>query len=97
MTVRRLTLIALAAAAVLAGCGRQGELERPRPLFGKPSTPAADAKSRDQAMARARADGAKHADPRAPQSIDEVREQGVASLRILSESDAPAESSAPPQ
>jgi hypothetical protein len=34
MTPPRLALIALALALPLAGCGKMGELERPRPMFG---------------------------------------------------------------
>ena len=88
-----LAFLALAALA-LAGCGRQGELERPGPLFGKAPAAAPDAVTRDEGMARARRDGAARADPRAPLSNDEVREQGVASLRAQADSSAPAD--APP-
>ena len=52
MTSRSLAALALAglaAAALLAGCGRQGELERPAPLFGKASQPSPDALRRQQA------------------------------------------------
>jgi hypothetical protein len=37
---------ALAASGVLAGCGKQGNLERPGPMFGRPS--AANAPRRQQ-------------------------------------------------
>ncbi len=89
-----LALLVLSALA-LAGCGRQGELERPGPLFGRAPAAAPDAVARDEAMARARKDGAARADPRAPLSNDEVREQGVASLRAQADSDAPPASSTP--
>ncbi len=85
-----LAIAALGAAASLAACGRQGELERPSPLFGNPSTPSADAVTRDQATERARADAALRADPQAPQSIVEVRDQGVATLKPQAQSNAPA-------
>ena len=89
-----LALLVLTALA-LAGCGRQGELERPGPLFGRAPAAAPDVVARDEAMARARKDGAARADPRAPLSNDEVREQGVASLRAQADSDAPPASSTP--
>ena len=75
------TLLALAGLAVaLAGCGKQGDLERPAPLFGHVKTPSAQVLARDQAAARARADGLDAAGPQvlAPQSVDEVRNQRVA-------------------
>ena len=80
MTSRSLAALALAglaAAALLAGCGRQGELERPAPLFGKASQPSPDALRRQQAAQRAYAEGQARADPQAPQSVDEVRSLGL--------------------
>ncbi len=98
MRPQRLALLAFGAFA-LAGCGRQGELETPGPLFGKAPSVAPDAVTRDAAMARARSDGAARADPRPPVSVDEVREQGVATLRAQTgasaSSDTPPASSAP--
>ncbi len=89
-----LTLTALAAAA-LAGCGKQGDLERPAPLFHHTLTPSAQTLTREQAADRARADGADSADPQAPQSVDEVRNQRVAP-RPTPGLSAPAASSTPP-
>jgi hypothetical protein len=62
----------------LGGCGRQAELDRPAyPLFGQPRTPGAERLARDVGADRARREGAANADPRAPISIDEVRNQPV--------------------
>ena len=93
MTTRpqRLAILAFGALA-LAACGRQGELEKPGPLFGKAPAVAPDAVTRDAAMARARSDGAARADPRAPASVDEVREQGVATLRAQTGASATSDS-----
>ncbi len=82
MTVRQLKpglLLSASALAALAlvGCGRQGALERPRPLFGRESTPSPQAVTRTQAAARARNEARAMGDPRAPQSVDEVRELGL--------------------
>ena len=38
MTPRPLLFLALGAAALLAGCGKAGGLERPPPLWGDPAT-----------------------------------------------------------
>ena len=69
-------LLPLLALLALAGCGRQAMLERPRPLTGHPFTPNAEALTREQAANRALRDGAVGADPQAPQSVEEVRDQG---------------------
>jgi predicted small lipoprotein YifL len=71
--------LAAVAAVALAGCGKQGALERPRPLMGIASQPTADTqKSRDAAV-RARADTASlnKMDPQSPQSETEVRGLGL--------------------
>ena len=60
----------------LGGCGRQAELDRPA-LSGPPNPPSAERVARDQGADRARREGAANADPRAPISIDEVRNQPV--------------------
>ncbi len=103
-----LVLGALAAAALLQACGRQGELDRPKPLFGSIHPPSRQALARDEAAARARADGQARADPQAPQSVDEVRglglaqssrqsdKQAKASDVVQSQSNAPT-ATAPPQ
>ena len=70
-----LTLAALAALA-LAGCGKQGELARPAPLIGHGTKPNAQTQTRQTAAERARADAARAAVGQAPQSADEVRNQG---------------------
>ena len=72
-----LALAALGAAFALAGCGKQGELERPRPLVGHQVQPNAITRSRQAAEARARGDARAVADPQAPQSVDEAREEGA--------------------
>jgi len=46
MTVRRLVVLALAAALPLSACGKMGALERPGPMFGH--TSATDAKPRHE-------------------------------------------------
>ena len=83
--IQRLAMTGLAAlaAAALAGCGKQADLDRPAPLFGHVRAPSAEALGRDQAAARARADGAASAGPqaKAPQSIDEVRNRGIPTHR----------------
>jgi hypothetical protein len=73
-----LALLAAGAALSLAGCGRQAELARPQPMWGKPRPVGAQKLTRQQAAARARADAAPHADPVAPQSVEEVRDQPLA-------------------
>jgi hypothetical protein len=76
MNPRLLAAVLLAGAAVLAGCGKSSELERPRPMFGHPQPPSADLTNRQKAEARARADAASTADAEAgaaPQSIEELR------------------------
>lgn len=73
MTSKILAVSAAAVAALaLAGCGKQGELERPRPLVGHPTQPTADQRRASDAAARARADNA-GVGHQAPQSVDEVR------------------------
>ena len=66
-----------AAALALAGCGRQGELARPRPLVGPPTQPTASQRTRDQAAMRAARDTQGVAEPQAPQSAQEVRGLGL--------------------
>ena len=67
--------LALAALA-LAGCGKLGDLDRPAPLFGHGTQPNAQTQTRQTAAARARADDVRSTDAQAPQSADEVRNQG---------------------
>ena len=71
-----LTLAALAA-LTLAGCGKEGELDRPAPLIGHGTRANAETRARQAAEADARQDAAKIADPQAPQSADEVRNDGA--------------------
>ncbi len=76
----RLTTAAVLCAGLalaLCACGKQAELQRPSPLFGKPRQPSSAELGRDEAAARARADGAARSDAAAPQSVDEVRDQGL--------------------
>jgi hypothetical protein len=55
MTYRPLFLAALiGAGAVLAGCGKTGELEQPAPLYGAQAKADYDAKRAEAAAARAR-------------------------------------------
>jgi hypothetical protein len=76
-----LALVVLGAAS-LGACGKQAELERPKPLIGHGRPPpSAQQLTRDKAAARARDDGLATADPQAPQSVDEVRGQGVQTQR----------------
>ena len=70
-----LSLAALAAATVLAGCGKQGELQRPAPLIGHGVTANEATTTRQAAAARARRDTASSAH-KPPQSADEVRNEG---------------------
>jgi len=67
-----LALVALGALA-LAGCGKQGELERPAPLIGHGVQPNAETRDRQEAAARAREDAGPTGGKQAPQSADEVR------------------------
>ena len=81
MTAKRsasLATLALAALTVLAlaGCGKEGELDRPAPLIGHGTRPNAQTQTRQTAASRARADSARSGDAQAPQSADEVRNQG---------------------
>jgi len=69
--------LAALAALTLAGCGKQGELERPRPLVGHGVEPNAQTRTRQDADARARRDAAAASDRQAPQSVDEVRNEGA--------------------
>ena len=71
-----LALVALAAALPLAGCGKLGELDRPAPLVGHGTRPNAQTQTRQTAAQRARDDAARSAVGQAPQSADEVRNQG---------------------
>ena len=69
-----LAVILVAGTLAVAGCGKQAELARPRPMFGGvPTQPTAEAADRDALARRAIADAAPHADPRAPESLDELR------------------------
>jgi hypothetical protein len=95
MRPRTLALALAVLGAVLAGCGRQAELERPSPLIGKPKSPSAERVARDEAAARARRDAAGKADPIAPQSVDEVREQGRVAQRRQRDA-ASAQATPPP-
>jgi len=70
-----LALAALAALSI-AGCGKQGELERPRPLVGHGTEPNDQTRTRQAAAARARREAAQGTDRQAPQSVDEVRNEG---------------------
>lgn len=82
MISSKAALALLAAAGMLVGCGKQGELDRPAPLIGKAQAGPGQAKlTRDAAAARARGDGAANSDPPAPQSVDEVRNQGLPTQR----------------
>jgi hypothetical protein len=78
-----LALAALAAGALsavlLAGCGKQGALERPRPLIGIATQPTAQTRTARDASARARADtsSVNGRDPQAPQSETELRGLGL--------------------
>ena len=56
--------------------GREASLDRPAPLVGHRTDPAADTARRHQAEARARRDAEERGRPRGPQSIDEVRNLG---------------------
>ena len=81
MIPRNAVLALLVLGGALAGCGRQAELDRPGPLFGKPHKPSAQQLTREQAAAQARQDGAATADPHAPVSVDEVRNQPLPTQR----------------
>ena len=91
-----LVLAALAGAS-LAGCGKQGDLERPAPLFGHVKAPSAETLARDEAAARARTDGLAAAGPQAlaPQSVDEVRDQGLSAHKTKPSDPGPS-STVPP-
>jgi predicted small lipoprotein YifL len=67
-----LTLAALAA-LTLAGCGKEGELERPAPLWGHAVVPNTQTHDRQAAEAAAKRDAKGTAGRQAPQSSDEVR------------------------
>jgi len=70
--------LALAALTALAGCGKQGALERPRPLIGIASQPTAQTQMARDAARRARADDTSNkTDPQAPQSEAELRGLGL--------------------
>ena len=70
-----LTLAALAA-LTLAGCGKEGELDRPAPLVGHGTEANAQTRARQAAEADARQNAGKISDPQAPESADEVRNAG---------------------
>ena len=75
---RALAVVLVAGALAVAGCGKQAELARPRPIFGgAPTQPTAQAANRDALARRAIADAAPHADPRAPESLEELRRARV--------------------
>ncbi len=94
MTRSRAPLALLVLAAALAGCGKQGDLQRPHPLSGRPATATtAQADARDAAH-RALADGAAKSGPRAPASIDELREIDSTRHKAVQTPDA-ADPSAP--
>ena len=90
-----LALFGLSAALLLCACGKQADLEQPRPMFGKPYQPSPAQLRRDEAAARAVADAAERADPRAPQSVDEVRGQGLGRPRPLRPQSGPPDPTAP--
>jgi predicted small lipoprotein YifL len=71
--------LAALASLALAGCGKQGELESPRAIAGRPApAPTGWVADRQTAAARARADAdaVATAGPEAPQSVQEVRAVG---------------------
>jgi hypothetical protein len=70
-----LALAALTALA-LAGCGKEGELQRPSPLIGHGTQADAQTRARQAAEADARQNAGKISDPQAPESADEVRNAG---------------------
>jgi len=73
-----LAMAGMIAAVALAGCGKQGELESPRAIAGRPApAPTGWAADRDADAARARADAAATSGPEAPQSVEEVRAVGA--------------------
>ena len=72
-----LALVALGVPLLMSGCGREASLDRPAPLVGPRTTPAADTTTRHQNEARARRDADERGRPRGPQSIDEVRNLGL--------------------
>jgi hypothetical protein len=89
--IRRNAILALmAAAALLSACGRRATLDKPAPLIGETYKPTAEQLTRDESAARARKEGAVHADRVAPQSVDEVRTQ-----RLPANSDEPASQPSP--
>lgn len=63
--MRALTLagLGLAAAVALAGCGRQGELDRPGPMWGAKEKAAFAAQKRAQAEAASNAAAANQVEP----------------------------------
>ena len=72
----KIAVLALAGLTLagLGGCGRQAHLERPRPLAQHKPGAQFD---REEAALRAKVDAAQRAQPRAPQSFEEVRDQGL--------------------
>ena len=73
MTPRLFILSLIAGGAVLAGCGRQADLEVPRPMFGGGAQATPEEAAARAAEDRARSEGATQADPQAPQSAEEQR------------------------
>ena len=71
-------VLAALGALTLAGCGKQGELQRPAPLIGHGTSANAATAARQAAAADARQNAGKNPDPQAPQSADEVRNDGAA-------------------
>ena len=69
--------LAALAALTLAGCGKQGQLDRPAPLVGHGTEPNAQTRTRQAAAARARQEAARGTDRQSPQSVDEVRNEGA--------------------
>ena len=83
MSPRLVILAMIAGAAVLAGCGKTADLDRPAPMFGHPTDEAPMTKTREAAAARARADAAKAApDDHAPQSIQELRDYTLPARKL---------------
>lgn len=74
MIPRKALLALLIVGLALAGCGRRAQLDKPT-AQSKTYPPNTAQLTRQQAANRARAEGAKVGDPRAPQSVDEVRNQ----------------------
>jgi hypothetical protein len=96
----RLAILALiAGSALLAGCGKTADLDRPQPLFGHPSDSNPQTETRQQAADRARADAARAvAIKDAPESIEELRDYDLPGRKKDGPpSTAPLDSPATPQ